>query len=81
MKVKLISIAAIILAGVIVAITTISAAVSKNNEYNGYLASARANAENQVPYTACQKYRQATHKCNFLSFILQFFYYFFFVLW
>lgn len=59
MKVKLISIAAIILAGVIVAITTISAAVSKNNEYNGYLASARANAENQVPYTACQKYRQA----------------------
>lgn len=59
MKIKLISIAAIILAGVIVAITTISAAVSKNNAYKGYLASARANAENQVPYTACQKYRQA----------------------
>lgn len=59
MKIKLITIVAIILAGVIVAVTTITSAVSKNNEYKGYLASARANAENKVPYTACQKYKQA----------------------
>lgn len=65
MKVKLISIVAIILAGVIVAITTITSTLSKNNEYKSYLASARANAENQVPYTACQKYKQAFEiKCE-----------------
>lgn len=65
MKVKTISIVAIIVAGVIVTLTSIGSVVSKNNEYNGYLQSARANAENQVPYTACQKYRQAfTVKCD-----------------
>lgn len=59
MKVKLITVAAIILAGVIVAVTTISSSVSKNNEYNEYLTTARANAENQVPYTACNFYNKA----------------------
>ena len=54
-----VSIAVIIVAGVITALTSVGAAISKQQEYNSYLQSARANAENQVPYTACQKYRQA----------------------
>ena len=59
MKVKLIAIAIIILAGVIVLFIKAESFVSVNDEYDTYLASARANAENQVPYIAVQKYRQA----------------------
>lgn len=59
MKVKLIAIAIIILAGVIVLFIKAESFVSVNDEYDTYLASARANAENQVPYMAVQKYRQA----------------------
>lgn len=59
MKVKLIAIVGIIFAGILVAVITISSSATKTNEYNAYLASARANAENEVPYTACQKYKQA----------------------
>lgn len=65
MKVKLISIVAIILAGVIVALTVITSAVSKTNEYNGYIKVARANADNQVPYIACMNYEKAFEiKCE-----------------
>lgn len=65
MKVKIIAIASIILAGIVVAIITVNSYVSKDNEYNSYLSSARANAENQVPYTALKKYEQAFKiKCD-----------------
>lgn len=59
MKIKLVSIIAVVLVGIIVALTTVSSIITKNNEYNNYLAKARANATNLVPYTACQNYSNA----------------------
>ena len=59
MKIKLISILVIVLAGILTIGILVSSSVTIENEYNGYLASARANAEKNIPYTACQKYRQA----------------------
>lgn len=59
MKARMITIVAFILAGVIVAFSTVSAALSKTNKYNSYIASARQNAEKEVPYTACKNYKQA----------------------
>ncbi len=65
MKVRMIAIVTIILAGVLAALTTVGSAISTNKEYKSCLASARANAENQVPYTACQQYRKAFEiKCE-----------------
>ena len=59
MKLKIISIILIILIGAIVTITTISNIKSKDEEFNGYIASARTNAQRQIPYTSVQKYREA----------------------
>lgn len=65
MKIKLISVVVIILTGLLTIGILISSSMAITNEYNGYLASARANAEKNIPYTACQKYRQAFNiKCE-----------------
>lgn len=59
MKLKITSIILIILIGMIVTIITISNIKSKDEEFNGYIASARTNAQRQIPYTSVQKYRAA----------------------
>lgn len=65
MRIKLISVALIILAGVLVVGILVSSSMATNEEYNNYLTSARSNAERNIPYTACQKYRQAfSIKCE-----------------
>ena len=65
MKIKWISILVIVLAGVLTIGILVSSSLTLENEYNSYLAGARANAEKNIPYTACQKYRQAfSIKCE-----------------
>lgn len=51
--------------GIIVAFTVINSSVTKTDEYERYIATAEANAENKVPYTACMNYRKAFQiKCE-----------------
>ncbi len=65
MKIKSISIIALVLAGVLVTVMVLGSSASKTKEYNGYVAAARANAENLVPYTSVMNYRKAFQvKCE-----------------
>ena len=65
MKIKLVSVVVIIVTGFLTIGILVSSSMAKTNEYNNYLASARSNAERNIPYTACQKYRQAfSIKCD-----------------
>lgn len=59
MKAKLISIIAIILLGVLALGITISNYTSVEMNYNTYLAKARSNAANQLPYNAYNYYKSA----------------------
>lgn len=59
MKLKLISLIAVIVLGVVVLFMTISKQTSVEQEYKSYLSSARANAEKLIPYNACGYYQKA----------------------
>ncbi|MBQ7432168.1 MAG: WG repeat-containing protein [Lachnospiraceae bacterium] len=59
MKLKLISIILIIIAGVVVTMSFISSGVQKNNTYNQYITNARVQAEKEIPYMAVQNYKAA----------------------
>ena len=65
MKAKILMLLFFIIAGVMTVIISVNAVTSKEKNYNKYLATARANADNEVPYTACQNYRRAFEiKCE-----------------
>lgn len=65
MKLKSISIVALLLAGVITVISVVSGMVATQNQYDSYIAKARKNAEREIPYTAVSNYRSAfTVKCE-----------------
>jgi len=59
MKIRLISIAAVVILGLIAAVTVISGYAQIEREYNACLAKARAHAEKQVPYNAYNQYKAA----------------------
>lgn len=59
MKIRLISIAAVVIFGLIAVVTVISGYAQIEKEYNACLAKARAHAEKQVPYNAYNQYKAA----------------------
>lgn len=59
MKLKAISIVALILAGLLTVFSVVSNMINVQNEYNSYLAKARRNAEREIPYTAVSNYKSA----------------------
>lgn len=59
MKVRIIAAIVFVLAGIMVAATMIGGQKADREEYAGYLALARANAEKGIPYVAVQNYRRA----------------------
>lgn len=59
MKAKLISVVALLTAGILVLMLTISNYASVENEYSSNLAQARANAEKLIPYNAYHYYQAA----------------------
>lgn len=59
MKIKMLSIAAIIVAGILVIVLTVSNYLSVENAYNNNLALARSNAKNKLPYNAYHYYQEA----------------------
>lgn len=59
MKLKLISIAALIAAGVLVVVGSLAGYANRESEYNRCLAKARANAEKDIPYNAYHNYQAA----------------------
>ena len=59
MKAKLISIVAVIAAGILVLMLTLSGHASVEKEYTTNLANARANAEKMIPYNAYNYYNAA----------------------
>ena len=65
MKAKLFSVVAIVVIGIIVLSMTVSNYAAIENEYNANLASARANADNLLPYNAYIYYKAAFEiRCN-----------------
>lgn len=65
MKIKLISIIAVLVAGVATLASTLIGYMNTENEYETYLAKARTNAEREIPYTAYQNYRNALNmRCD-----------------
>ena len=59
MKLKLITVIAIILVGVLVTGLVLSARMQVADDYNGYLTTARKNAEKGIPYIAYKNYKLA----------------------
>lgn len=59
MKLKMISIIAVIAAGIIVVAATLSGYAQTEKEYNTYLSKARQNAAKEIPYNAYQNYKSA----------------------
>lgn len=59
MKTKMISLVAVITIGLLVAVMTISNYAAVEKEYNTNIASARRNAEKQIPYNAFNYYQKA----------------------
>ena len=59
MKMRLLSIIIIIVAGITVTTTTLFGSVSRERDYQTAITSARKFASNDVPYTAVQRYREA----------------------
>lgn len=59
MKVKLIAVSALILAGIAVTISLVSGSIAKSENYNNSIAAAREKAEKGLPYVAVQNYRKA----------------------
>ena len=65
MKAKILTLLFLIIAGIATVIISVNAVTTRENNYNNYLTKARANADNEVPYTACQNYRDAFEiKCE-----------------
>lgn len=64
MKLKMISIVAVLVAGVVTLVSTLSGLANTEEQYETYLAKARTNAEREIPYTACQNYRKALNMRN-----------------
>lgn len=59
MKINLIAIIAVLVVGVLVTGSVLSGDITAKNEYNSFVAAARKNAENDIPYTAIQNYKSA----------------------
>ena len=59
MKIKLIAIVLLVVAGLAAIISNVSSAVSVNNEYKQYIANAERNAEKDIPYVAVTNYKKA----------------------
>lgn len=59
MKAKIITVAAVILLGILVMMLTVSKYASVENQYNTSLGLARANAEKLIPYNAYHHYQEA----------------------
>lgn len=59
MKVKLIAIIAVLVAGVATLVSTLSGYMNTEEQYMAYLSKARHNAEREIPYTSYQNYRRA----------------------
>lgn len=59
MKLKLITFVSIVLAGVLVLVGVLAGKAQTANDYNGYLAAARNNAEREIPYIAYKNYKSA----------------------
>ena len=59
MKIRLISILGVIVAGIIAVVIVISGHMATENQYNSNLAKARANAEKLIPYNAHHYYQEA----------------------
>lgn len=59
MKVKIIAVVALVLAGILVTVTMLRGQAADEAEYAGYLAAARQNAAKDIPYVAVQNYLRA----------------------
>ncbi len=59
MKINLIAVIAVLVVGVILIGSVVSSDISDKNDYTSYLETARANAENDIPYIAVQNYKSA----------------------
>lgn len=61
MKVKIIAVIALVLAGITATIMMLKGQAAHQEEYAGYLAAARQNADRGIPYVAVQNYLRAIH--------------------
>lgn len=59
MKVRIIAIVALVLAGIMVTVTMLSGKAAEQEAYAGFLAAARQNAAKEIPYVAVQNYLRA----------------------
>lgn len=59
MKIKIIAVVALILAGLFTTVALVGRQTAEKEEYIGYLTLARSNAERDIPYVAVQNYRRA----------------------
>jgi len=59
MKIRLASILAVVLAGILAVIVVVSGYITVEKQYNANLEKARANVEKQIPYNAYHAYQQA----------------------
>lgn len=59
MKIKILLVVSLVLAGIMVTLSVVGGQASDKEEYAGYLALARENAEKKIPYVAVQNYRRA----------------------
>lgn len=61
MKVKIFAVIALVLAGITVTVMMLKGQAADQEEYAGYLAAARQNADRDIPYVAVQNYLRAIH--------------------